>query len=118
MNDLSLILAGILAGAFGAMGLGGGSVLMLYLTVICGEEQLKAQGINLMFFLPIALLAVIIFTVKKQIPFKKLIPIIIGGVFGVVAGWYLSGIIGSHNISKIFGVLLLGLGIHEIVHKY
>ena len=118
MNDLSLVLAGILAGAFGAMGLGGGSVLMLYLTVICGEEQLKAQGINLMFFIPIALLAVIIFCVKKQINYKKLIPIIIGGIFGVTLGWYLSGVLGSEYISKIFGVLLIFLGIHEFMHKY
>ena len=118
MNDLSLVLAGILAGAFGAMGLGGGSVLMLYLTVICGEEQLKAQGINLMFFIPIALLAVIIFIVKKQISYKRLLPIIIGGVFGVVAGWYLSGVLGSEYISKIFGGLLVILGIREFTYKY
>ena len=118
MNELSLIIAGFLAGVFGAMGLGGGSVLMLYLTVICGEEQLKAQGINLMFFIPIALLAVIIFIIKKQISYKRLLPIIIGGVFGVVGGWYLSGVLGSRFISKIFGIFLLFLGMKELFHKH
>ena len=46
--------AGFAAGALGAMGLGGGSVLILYLTLCAGLPQLQAQGINLTFFLPCA----------------------------------------------------------------
>ena len=46
------LLAVIVSAAVGAMGLGGGSVLILYLTLILNMQQVQAQGINLLFFLP------------------------------------------------------------------
>ena len=45
------IIAGLLSGIIGAMGLGGGAVLLIYLSLIKGTDQLKAQGINLLFFI-------------------------------------------------------------------
>ena len=52
-------LAGFAAGALGAMGLGGGGVLLLYLA-LTGTGQLAAQGVNLTFFLPIAALSLVL----------------------------------------------------------
>lgn len=40
-----------LAGMAAAMGLGGGSFLIIYLTVFAGVSQQAAQGINLVFFM-------------------------------------------------------------------
>ncbi len=51
MNFLD-ILAVILSAAVSAMGLGGGGVLILYLTLVRDVPQLEAQGINLLFFTP------------------------------------------------------------------
>ena len=65
MNILAL-LAGLLSGIIGAMGLGGGAVLIIYLSLFTETEQLTAQGINLLFFIPTALLAVIIYAIKKK----------------------------------------------------
>ena len=45
-------LAGTLSGVIGAMGLGGGGVLIIYLTLFLGMEQGIAQGVNLIFFIP------------------------------------------------------------------
>ena len=44
--------AGLLSGIIGAMGLGGGAVLIIYLSVFTDMPQLKSQGINLLFFYP------------------------------------------------------------------
>ena len=66
MNIVAL-LAGLFSGIIGGMGLGGGAVLIIYLTLFTETEQLTAQGINLLFFIPTALLAVIIYAVKKKI---------------------------------------------------
>ena len=41
--------AGLLSGIIGAMGLGGGAVLIIYLSVFTDMPQLKSQGINLLF---------------------------------------------------------------------
>ena len=46
------IFAAIASGILGAMGMGGGGILMIYLTVFAGLEQSLAQGINLLFFIP------------------------------------------------------------------
>ena len=49
--------------------------------------------------------------------YKKFIPIIIGGLFGVVIGWLLSGIFGATIVTKIFGALLIILGVREMFIK-
>ena len=55
------MIIGFLAGFAGGLGVGGGGILLLYLTAFAGVEQLSAQGINLLFFLPpsVLLLSVI-----------------------------------------------------------
>ena len=53
MNILFYISA-FLTGILASMGLGGGMILILYMTLIAGMEQLTAQGVNLLFFIPIA----------------------------------------------------------------
>ena len=60
-----------LAGMAAAMGLGGGSFLIIYLTVFAGVSQQAAQGINLVFFIPAAACAVWLHTrnrLEKRAP--------------------------------------------------
>ena len=59
--NIGALAAGLFSGIIGGMGLGGGAVLIIYLTVFSDVDQLKAQGINLLFFIPIALLAVSVY---------------------------------------------------------
>lgn len=110
-------LAGLLAGMAGAMGLGGGSVLLLYLTLIAGVSQLTAQGINLMFFLPCAL-ASALFSLKAGLIDKKqaLLGIAVG-LPGAVAGCVLAGWLGGDWLRTLFGVYMLALGLRELLRK-
>lgn len=114
MNWISLI-AGFLSGVIGAMGLGGGAVLLIYLRVFADTPIQTAQGINLLFFLPIALIAVIIYAVKKQISFSFVLPMAAGGVVGAVSGSFLSGFAGAKITGKIFAIFLIIMGIKEII---
>ncbi|MBR4972990.1 MAG: sulfite exporter TauE/SafE family protein [Clostridia bacterium] len=116
MNILAL-LAGLLSGIIGAMGLGGGAVLIIYLTLFADVEQLTAQGINLLFFIPIATVSVIIYGFKKKIKWKTVIKISAVGLIGTLFGWLLADFLGAELISKIFGGFLLLLGIKEIFSK-
>ncbi len=109
------ILAGFLSGAIGAMGLGGGAILLIYLALLKGKNQLEAQGVNLMFFIPVAAISVIIYAVRKQIKWKIVLPLIVIGLFGAALGVWLSGIIGDKIVAKIFGGLLAAVGIWQIV---
>ena len=111
------LIAGILSGIIGSMGLGGGTVLLIYLAAFLGVEQLKAQGINLIFFIPIGLLAVIIYAVKKQIKWKTVAFFTASGLAGAALGTFLAGFIGAEWTRIAFGVLLIVLGIKSVFTK-
>ena len=81
--NIGALLAGLLSGIIGAMGMGGGAVLIVYLTLFLDVEQLKAQGTNLIFFIPIGVTALIIYSIKKQIKWKKALPLAVGGIVGI-----------------------------------
>ena len=51
-------LVGLVCGALSGIGVGGGTLLMVWLTAIGDVAQTEAQGINLLYFLPTALCAV------------------------------------------------------------
>lgn len=112
------IIAGFLSGVIASMGLGGGAVLLIYLALFKDTNQLKAQGINLIFFIPVALLSVIIYAVKKQIKWKTVLPLTVAGLIGAAAGVFLSGAIGDNIIAKIFGGLLAIMGLWQIISSF
>lgn len=112
--NMGALLAGLLSGIIGGMGLGGGVVLIIYLTVFLDTPQLKAQGINLLFFIPIAITAVVIYAIKKQIKWKKVLPLALGGILGAFGGIFLARILGGDWLSKLFGGFITLLGIKEI----
>ncbi len=116
--NITALLAGLFSGIIASMGMGGGAVLLIYLTVFAGISQMTAQGINLIFFIPIAILALIIYTKKKLIDFKAVLPIIITGLLGALPGLMLAKYIGSDALSKIFAVFIILIGLREIFGKY
>lgn len=109
------IIAGFLSGIIGSMGMGGGGILLIYLSVFKDTKQLKAGGINLIFFIPIAVLSLIIYTVKKQIKWKITAIISAVGILGAFLGTTLAGVIGNKWLGKIFGIFILLLGIIELI---
>lgn len=115
--NITALLAGLFSGIIGGMGLGGGAVLIIYLTVFRNTPQLQAQGINLLFFIPIALVAVIIYAIKRQIKWRVTIPIAIGGILGATGGFFLTDFIGGNFTAKLFGGFLIILGLKEIFAK-
>lgn len=115
MSTIISIIAGFLSGLIGSMGFGGGGVLIIYLVIFMNMSQLRAQGINLIFFVPCAVLAVIIYSVKKEIDYKKILPVIIGGIIGAVISSFLLKNINTDYLSKIFAVFLILMGITSIL---
>ena len=114
MSDFLLAIAGILSGMLGAMGLGGGGVLIIYLTLFANLQQQTAQGINLLLFLPCAAISVILYHRKGLIYWKGVLWAAGLGLFGAVAGSFLSEILNPIILRKIFGSLLALIGLLEI----
>ena len=116
MNIVAL-LAGLFSGILGSMGLGGGAVLVIYLSLFTETKQLTAQGINLLFFIPIAAVSVIIYSLKKQIKWKTTLKIAAWGLAGTAIGLFFTDFLGGDFTAKIFGALLIVLGLMEIFKK-
>lgn len=109
-----MIIASFLSGLMGSLGLGGGGVLLLYLTLVLHTDQLAAQGINLLFFLPIGGLAMALHAKNRLVAWRVVLPALLLGLPGVWAGSQLAGLMGSELLSKLFGGLLLVLGLREL----
>ncbi len=117
MNFILCAVSGIISGIFASLGMGGGGVLIICLTLFMNMEQRQAQGINLIFFILPALLSVIVYSKRKLIIWKIAIPFALLGVSGAIAGSLLSIIIDGYWLSKAFGVMLLIIGLKEMFGK-
>lgn len=114
---MSNILAAFFSGFAGSLGLGGGSVLVLYLVLSLGEEQITAQGINLLFFIPCAALSTVVYSFKKLIDWKTVLAAAAGGLPGVLLGSWLLRSMDPLWPGKIFGAFLLIMGLKELFAK-
>lgn len=110
-------IAAFLTGIFASLGVGGGMILIIYLTVFAGFDQLAAQGINLVYFIPIAALSVILHSRNHLIEWKKILPSIMTGVAFAALGTFAAKYIGSPGLKKIFAVFILLIGIKELFSK-
>lgn len=107
-------LAGFAAGVAGALGLGGGSVLLLYLTMFAGVAQRQAQGINLIFFIPCAVVALFMHSRSKLVRWREALPSAAVGLLGSFGGYTLGGILDEDVLRMIFAIFLLVLGVREL----
>lgn len=110
MKWLLLFSAAVLSGTVASMGLGGGGVLLIFLTVFAGTEQLRAQGINLLFFIPIGVFSTVIYAVRGKIKWRTVLITAAFGLVGVAMGSLFAELIGSQILSKIFGMILIIMG--------
>ena len=115
--NITALLAGLFSGILGSMGLGGGGILIIYLSLFTATKQLTAQGINLLFFIPVGILSLIIYALKKQIKWKLTIRIAIFGIIGAIIGILLADFLGGDITRKIFGGMLVLMGVIEIFKK-
>ena len=106
-----------LTGIFASMGLGGGMVLIVYLTVFAGFSQLVAQGINLVFFIPIAIISLVLHTKNKLVEWKKAVPAVLWGTAAVIISAWLANRIEQSLLSKAFGIFLILMGLKELFLK-
>lgn len=104
-------------GITASLGLGGGFILLVYLSAFMGVNQLQAQGINLVFFIPIATISLIFHAKNKLIVKEAIIPSIIFGIIGSVVGVMLAQFLGDEILRKIFAMFILFIGIKEFFYK-
>jgi uncharacterized membrane protein YfcA len=100
------------------MGMGGGTILILLLSIFMGLDQHIAQATNIIFFMPTAISAIIIGIKNKNIMWKLAIPIVIAGTIGAAISSSISTHINVQILRKLFGIFLLIIAGFEIVSWY
>ncbi len=110
---MKLIIIGFLSGIISGMGIGGGTVLIPSLVLIYHLSQIEAQGINLIVFIPISIIAIFTHAKNGDIEFKYAKYLIPGGVIGAIVGSIFATKIEPERLSRYFGFFLLFIGIIE-----
>ena len=111
------VLAGILLGFLAGIGIGGGSLLILWLTLVLNLEHNTARIINLLFFIPTALISSYFRRKQKMLHLKEVMPAIIAGCLSAAIFAILSKQLDIGILRKIFGCLLLLTGLKELFYR-
>ena len=104
-------------GFLSGLGVGGGSLLVLWLTLVAQMPLDAARNINLLFFLPTALIASLFRWKKGNLQIKKILPAIAAGMIAAGLFTWLSRHISSDALRAPFGILLLVTGARELFYR-
>lgn len=104
---------GFLAG----LGVGGGSLLILWLTLVLEMAYPQARVLNLSFFIPCAIIASIFRWKQGTLKIKKILPAIIAGSIGAGLFSFIGNRIDMFMLRKLFGGLLLFTGVRELFYR-
>lgn len=117
MNWVLTVLASFFGAVLSALGMGGGGILLIYLTVYAGMRQQAAQGINLLFFIPVAVVALIIHAKNHLIAWRMVWPCVLVGLAGVWLGSRIALGMDPVLLGRLFGGFLLIIGVRELFTK-
>lgn len=108
------VFVGTVLGFLSGLGIGGGSLLILWLTLALGLEQEAARGINLLFFLPAAFSASLLRWRRGDLRLRPLLPAIAAGCTAAAVFTWVGKSIELDLMRKLFGALLILTGLREL----
>lgn len=98
--------------------MGGGTILILLLSIFAKLDQHVAQATNLVFFIPTAIASIIVSIKNKNILWRQAIPIVIAGIIGATISAIISSKMNVELLRKLFGIFLLIIAGYEIYSWY
>ena len=111
------IAVGTALGFLTGLGTGGGSLLVLWLTLVLHMEPAQARLINLMFFFPAALIATAFHWRQGRVPFHKILLPALAGCAAAAVFAFIGQKMNTESLKKLFGVLLLFIGAKELFYR-
>jgi len=109
--------AGAATGILSGFGVGGGTLLLVYMTAFAGVEQHTAQGINLLYFLPAGLMALPTHLKNGDVEKTALLPAVAAGlVCAALAAWWATAL-EVEVLRRWFGGFLIVIGISELLGR-
>jgi len=118
MKDfLIAALAGAATGVLSGFGVGGGSLLLIYMTSFAGVPQTLAQGVNLLYFLPTAATALPAHFKNGYVDKRALLPAIAAGLLCSALTAWAATALDVNLLRKCFGGFLILIGLRELFRK-
>ena len=114
MSALVAGAAGLVCGVLSGLGIGGGTLLMVWMTAVMDMEQRMAQGINLLYFLPTAACALIFHIKNRLIRWRVVLPAAITGCLSAAGAALLATSVDASLLRRLFGGFLILVGITEL----
>ena len=115
---LTVILSvSILLGFLTGLGIGGGSLLILWLTLVEGQSAHIARGINLLFFLPSALIACLFRRRQGNLDIRRVWPAMAAGAAAAGIFSWIGTALDPQALHKPFGILLVVTGLRELLYR-
>ena len=111
------VFLGCVFGFLAGIGVGGGSLLVLWLTVVLKLPPETARSINLLFFIPASLIACIFRWKQGVLDVKAVLPAIITGCISAALFSWLGSTLDTTLLKKLFGGLLVITGLRELFYK-
>lgn len=108
---------GLILGYLSGLGIGGGSLLILWLTLYLNTDAQSAQVINILFFLACAGSVTLIRLKKGTLQFRAILPGIIAGCLFAVIFSFLGQVLPQLFLRKLFGIVLIATGIRELFYR-
>ena len=108
------VLVGLISGIIGGLGMGGGTVLILLLSLFFNVEQHIAQSTNIIFFIPTAIASILVNIKNKNIDLKNIMPVCLWGIVGSLIGANLSIKIDVYELKKLFGGFLILIAFYQM----
>ncbi len=111
---LLAIAVGAATGIISGFGIGGGSLLILYLTAFAAVDQYTAGGINLLYFLCCAPTALVSHIRHRRVEWAAVLWCTVSGVVTSAAAAFVASGMSTDLLRRLFGVLLLYIGTREL----
>lgn len=111
------LIVGSALGFLSGLGVGGGSLLILWLTLVLNQDPQTARMLNLLFFLPAGAVACGYRIKEGTLKVKSLLPAMISGAVASMISTWISVGINTELLRKGFGILLLATGLREIFYR-
>lgn len=112
----SSALAGLVCGVLSGLGIGGGTLLMVWMTALTSLEQRTAQGINLLYFLPTAVCALLFHIKNRLIRWDIVLPAALAGAAAAALTAWLGTQLDTSLLRRLFGGFLLLVGLRELFY--
>lgn len=115
MEMILLVIVGAAGGALGGMGMGGGTLLIPLLSLLCGFVQHSAQAANLVAFIPMSAVSITLHLKSGLVRPKYFFTVALPAAASSAGASFLAMNARGEFLGKAFGIFLIAVAVSMFV---